>query len=166
MRPASKLKLSVILIVLCIGILYGVLHFLQGMQGKIAGEQKEKRFTPVSFPSSPKAPQIKAEIADTTLTRMIGLMNRTALGENEGMLFVFERPQRLSFWMKDTLIPLDMIFIGEDKKVINIESAEPCTSLICPRYSSEGEAQYVVEVNGGFAKKYGLKAGDMAEFQA
>jgi uncharacterized membrane protein (UPF0127 family) len=108
--------------------------------------------------------KINAEIADSPSKRARGLQQRESLEENAGMLFIFERPDIASFWMKDTLIPLDMIFISEnyigEKTVVKIESAEPCTTEKCPTYSSEKAVKYVLEVNAGFAEMNNIVVGD------
>jgi uncharacterized membrane protein (UPF0127 family) len=108
--------------------------------------------------------ELKLEYALTNPQRAVGLMNRGSLCEDCGMLFVFENSQELSFWMKNTLIPLDIIFISREGVVTNIESATP--ELINKNdgdyitYKSNGEAIYVLEVNQGWSEKNQLKAGD------
>ena len=98
------------------------------------------------------------EVADTAVKKAIGLMNRTSLPEKGGMLFIFEQEGVQGFWMKNTLIPLDMIFISEEKKIVHIErEAQPCKVLDCQIYSSEKPAKYVVEINGGLADKFGIR---------
>lgn len=103
------------------------------------------------------------EIADTYETRKNGLMFRTSLAEKHGMLFVFDQSQVLTFWMKNTLIPLDMIFMDRSYKVVHIEkNLPPCKTEQCPLYYSGTDAQYVLEANGGEADKLGIKEGDQA----
>jgi uncharacterized membrane protein (UPF0127 family) len=97
---------------------------------------------------------IDIEIADTPETQMKGLMGRSALDDNSGMLFVFEKSEPQKFWMKNTLLPLDIIFIGEDGCIVNIaESAAPMSTQY---YRSEGPIKYAVEVRSGFAKHFQL----------
>ena len=106
-------------------------------------------------------------IADDVDERNQGLQNVSSLGDEEGMWFIFEEAKVRTFWMKDTLISLDIIFIGEDFKVLNIaHDVPPCTEidpeqLNCSTYSSDGEAQYVFEIKGGLADYYGIKIGDI-----
>ena len=101
---------------------------------------------------------VDAEIANTRDQRTRGLMWRTVLPEGTGMLFIFEQPDELSFWMKNTQIPLDMLFIGEDLTVLGIvENAQPRT--LSPRTIGPVLSQYVLEVPGGWCAKVGLKAG-------
>ena len=76
------------------------------------------------------------------------------------MLFIFEREDMHSFWMKNTLLPLDLIFISEELTVVDIIQAAPCKELPCANYTPEEKALYVVEVNQGYAKSKGIKIGD------
>jgi len=107
---------------------------------------------------------VDAEVASTPEQWKTGLMYRETLAEGHGMLFVFPDSQIRSFWMKNTLVPLDIIFIGADKKVVSISQAGPCTSLLCENYVSERPAMYVLEVSRGFAEQYGISRGDIIEF--
>lgn len=100
-----------------------------------------------------------AEVADTEKERRKGLQNRDSLKANAGMLFVFDREEHYSFWMKDTKIPLDIIWINEDKEVVSIEkNAEPCT--VCSHYTPEEKAKYVLEVNAGTTEDVKIEKGD------
>ena len=101
---------------------------------------------------------IHAELATTPQQREIGLMMRPEMAANDGMLFVFEQPGQQCFWMKNTLIPLDMVFIAPDGRVLRIESnAEPLSTTVIP---SEGDISAVLELKGGEADKIGLRRGD------
>jgi hypothetical protein len=109
---------------------------------------------------------VSVEIADTPALRQRGLMFREHLAPAEGMVFVFEAVGFYPFWMKNTLIPLDMIWVGPDKKIVSIShSVPPCKADPCPNFSPTGDALYVVEVVGGFAKKHQLKPGDQLAFR-
>ena len=104
--------------------------------------------------------KINVEIADDNQERMRGLMFREHLNENNGMLFVFENEERQIFWMKNTLIPLDMIFININFKIVDIKHAVPCEENPCPLYESSKPAKYVLEVNGNFTTRDNIKIGD------
>jgi uncharacterized membrane protein (UPF0127 family) len=94
-----------------------------------------------------------------------GLQHREYLPVNHGMLFVFPESFPYSFWMKDTLIPLDMIWLDENRKVVYIvSSASLCPSGECVSYTPPHPARYVLEVNAGLVNKIGIKEGDTAEF--
>lgn len=103
---------------------------------------------------------IQAEIADEPSEWQQGLMFREHLGENEGMLFVFPAEQVQKFWMKNTLIPLDIIFISAGNRVVDVQTALPCTKDPCTLYVSKEPTQYVVEVNAGFAVQNQVRTGD------
>ena len=107
---------------------------------------------------------ILAEVVDSDLTRQRGLMFRERLSENGGMLFVFDKLARYSFWMKNMLIPLDIIWIGQDKTIVDItKNALPCEKD-CASIIPAALSQYVLEVNSGFADKNQFKVGDKVNF--
>jgi uncharacterized protein len=105
---------------------------------------------------------VDAELATTPETRTHGLMERSSLPTDQGMLFIFEVAQPLSFWMFNTLIPLDIIFADAERRVTSISAAvPPCRPPSrCPTYSSHGVAQFVLEVNAGTVAKAGIDVGD------
>lgn len=102
---------------------------------------------------------IKAELADTNIKRTKGLSNKEKLAENQGMLFVFEKPGFYSFWMKEMKFPIDILWIDSEQKVIDLtENLSPETF---PQiFQPLKPVQYVLEVNAGFIKKYNIKIGD------
>lgn len=103
---------------------------------------------------------IDVEIASNMAKRMRGLMFRKSLGENEGMLFVFDSLSYHRFWMMNTTIPLDAIHIDSNGTVVDIIPMEPCKSLVsCPTYTPKAQAKYVLEVNQGFAERKGIVIG-------
>ncbi len=92
---------------------------------------------------------------------MRGLQFRTSLAQDAGMLFIFDQPLRYSFWMKDTLIALDMIWLDQEMRVVHVESnVPPCTEDPCASYSPSEPALYVLELNAGTASLINLKPGD------
>ena len=108
---------------------------------------------------------VYVEIADDPHERDQGLMFRENLEWDRGMLFVFDEEKTLSFWMKNTLIPLDMLFIDADFRIIDVkEKVPPCKEDPCPSYQSKQPAKYVLEANSGFALKNNLEIGDMMLF--
>ena len=109
---------------------------------------------------------VDVEIAQTFAERVRGLQGRPSMDKNNGMLFVFEEPARHGFWMKDTLIPLDMIWMDAQGRIVTVFSGvPPCAADPCASYFPEKEALYVLEVNAGVAGEWGLKVGDQAEFK-
>lgn len=105
----------------------------------------------------------RVEVALTPEEHARGLMYRSQLAADAGMIFVFEEPSVQRFWMKNTLIPLDMIFIGKDRKIVGIvENAAPETET---ERSVGAPSQYVLEIGGGLSARLGLHRGEPVEFQ-
>jgi uncharacterized membrane protein (UPF0127 family) len=125
---------------------------------------------PYNYPSSLTIINSKGETHDFDLItaatpeqRAKGLMNVKHLDKDSGMLFLFESPRQVSFWMKDTYIPLDMLFFNEKGVIVNIyENAKP---LSLEHISSKGAVSRVLEINGGQSKARNIKAGDIIVFQ-
>ena len=106
------------------------------------------------------------ELAETQEQRSKGLMNREALDENRGMLFIFDEEKEHSFWMKDTLIPLDIIWISKDKRIVDIKkNVQPCVEEECEILKSSSMAKYVLELNAGQSDKTNIKIGDRLIFK-
>jgi len=104
------------------------------------------------------------ELAETTEKQALGLMFRDSLAADRGMLFLFPSESRRSFWMKNTRIPLDILYFDSDLALVSIAAdARPCRSARCPTYPSEGAAQYVLELNAGKAAELGVRPGDVLE---
>jgi uncharacterized protein len=104
----------------------------------------------------------QVEVADTPAKRELGLQYRRDLAVDRGMIFLFPGESDHSFWMKNTPIPLDMIFISKDRKIVGIvEQAVPFST---ESRSVPGPSQFVLEINGGLSKRYGIKAGGTVEF--
>jgi len=105
---------------------------------------------------------VNVEIADTIQKREVGLMYRNSLDANAGMIFVFPTAAQQTFWMHNTQIPLDMIFAGDDARVLGVvENAEPYSER---QLGVDGASRYVLEVNGGFARAHGISRGDVLKF--
>lgn len=112
----------------------------------------------VTFPDGTR---VGVEIARTEAERQRGLMFRESLAPDEGMVFVFDAIGFYPFWMKNTLIPLDMLWLDPDGRVVSIaHSVPPCKADPCPTYPPSADALYVVEVVSGFAKEHGVEVGD------
>jgi len=114
---------------------------------------------------TPDGDRIRIELAISREDRQQGLMFREQLDEDAGMLFVFEKEQNLSFWMKDTLIPLDILYINDDGEIVDIKTMQPCPADTqrCPTYPSRSPAQYGLELNAGQALALELKIGDQLD---
>jgi uncharacterized protein len=103
---------------------------------------------------------INVEVAENDAQRRLGLMNRTALDADSGMVFVFFEPTRGGFWMKDTLIPLSIAFFDIDGKILKILDMEPCKTDPCRSYDPEVTYRGALEVNQGAFRDWGVREGD------
>ncbi len=157
MASKSMLLKTVIVAVALVMLFIAVSPLLPESNPSQAGflAKPEPGSATVCFPST----CVNAELAQTREERSQGLMHREHL--EGGMLFVFESEGTHSFWMKNTLIPLDMIWIGKDMRVVHIEHAVPCTTESCRSYTPSAPALYVLETNAGFAEKNGIRVGDI-----
>ena len=104
--------------------------------------------------------EVEVEIADDTAEQRRGLMERTELAENAGMLFVFDREEPRSFWMRNTLVPLSIAYIASDGRIVDIQDMQPLDETSHP---SAEPAQYALEVNQGFFAERGIEVGDVVE---
>ena len=124
---------------------------------------------PVHLPSTPvtlaNGEEIQAELAATAAERNRGLMLRPALPVDKGMLFLFETDGFYSFWMLNTLVPLDIIWMNSDREILFINAdTPPCQTQICPTYGPAVRSRYVLELAAGEAARRGLKAGDKLDW--
>lgn len=118
---------------------------------------------------TPNGTTIYAEIADTTDKRAKGLMYRDTLAKDHGMLFTFAEPQLWTFWMKNTRISLDIVWMDGKKRIVHIEHNVPTCSRTddgCPQYQPNDNALYVLELAAGMADSLKLKRGSVLKFQA
>lgn len=105
--------------------------------------------------------RFEVEIADTPAARATGLMHRTALADDQGMLFDFKQEKEVFFWMKNTLIPLDMLFVEASGRIAHIaREATPLSEELVP---SRAEVRFVLEVKGGLAAQLGIVPGDVLQ---
>lgn len=133
-----------------------LLAFLALATQAVAQEMEE---APLAIETDEGSFEYSVELALTGEERAVGLMNREEMAEDHGMLFRFESPRPVTMWMKNTLIPLDMIFIRRDGTVAGFhENAEP---LSLETIASPEPVLYVLELNGGKAEEMGLQEGDV-----
>lgn len=129
----------------------------------ISLKPKYETLTILSADSKKKPIKIKVELAVTTQERNRGLMGRTSLPVKTGMLFVFDRIERQEFWMKDTLIPLDMVFINQTGRIVKIHP-DAIPQDLTP-ISSETPVKAALELNGGESARLGIKKGDLVQYK-
>lgn len=120
------------------------------------------RFVQIYFPDGRS---VRAELAITPEERAQGLMFRHNIEFDQGMLFVFDREGIHSFWMKNMLMPLDLIWLDGEKRVVHVErEVPPCVEEPCPTYASKVPALYVLELKAGSFEKRGLRMFDRLDF--
>lgn len=133
------------------------------------GDQSPLPLAKVEFRNSTSSLlNITCEVASAPSQLERGLMDRTNLPADRGMLFVFAAPAKTTFWMKNTLIPLDIIFIGDGRVVLNVAEAkvEPgVPDSMLTRYYSDGLAKWVIEVNRGLSSRYGISVGTQVSIE-
>lgn len=148
--------------VLTLGLAAAIVVILGGPSPSIASDDRLVAI------QTPAGITIHAEIADTPLKRSVGLMYRDHLKKDHGMLFFFSQAQAWSFWMKNTKISLDLIWLDEKKRVTHIERAVPiCTRTddSCPNYRpNSDDAMYVLEITGGTIDRYKIEKGTKLQF--
>ena len=131
------------------------------------GEQAAETGTPAVAQALELVPlrvggiEIRVEIADDADERQRGLMYRESLEENQGMLFVYPEQRTLGFWMKNTLIPLDIAYIDREGRIVDIQQMEPQTTAT---HDSAAPAMYALEMNQGWFEANGIRIGDLIEF--
>lgn len=115
----------------------------------------------------PDGTVITAETRFTPTEQAQGLMYRTELPRDRGMLFLNTQPVTGAYWMKNCNFPLDIIFMAPDHRVVEIaEGAPPCTQEPCPTFGGHATYQYVLEINGGDAAKHGIREGVVLGFSS
>jgi uncharacterized membrane protein (UPF0127 family) len=149
---------------------FAAAFFLSGALASISGNDSFGWVTLVGGPplitiTYPTGTRVQVELADTPQKRSRGLMFRKQLASNTGMLFVFEEAGEWSFWMKNTNIALDILWLGPDKRIIHVEENVPgCKQDPCPEYKPNKDALYVLELPAGSVKREQLAKGMKLEF--
>ena len=145
-------------IILCSSFVFPLSTFTANTKTLDDLEDLEKGSVSIKLNSN-ESIEFSVLIAESNKDRRQGLMHIDFMEENQGMLFVFNPPRRVSMWMRNTPMPLDILFINRNGKIINIE--ENTTPYSTKALSSGGTIYWVLEINGGLAKKMGIKAGDL-----
>lgn len=107
----------------------------------------------------------QVEIVNKEPDRQRGLMDRENLDQDRGMLFIFSNEDKYPFWMKETKIPLDVVWMDKNYRIVDIQTLLPCAADPCPTFTPSNNAMYVLEINAGLAKKFNIKIGGHAELR-
>ena len=134
-----------------------VFLFLSLAGGKAHPEEKEKRFVQLTI----QGKKIRVEVAQSEEEKVRGLMFRESLGIDEGMFFSFQREEILTFWMKNTPIPLSIAFIDQKGRIVDIQDMEPFSLRT---HASAFPARYALEMKQGWFKRNGVRVGDVVIF--
>src|SRR3989304_250741 len=144
----NKVKhIFLLMMLVCVGLLYN------GFCDVCDGAPKRNKVLPINVAGI----ELEVEVATIFEEHFLGLMYRDKLEENDGMLFVFPKEKFLSFWMKDTRIPLSIAFIKADGRIIQIESMKPYT---LDTHISKEKAKYALEMNEGWFRVHNVREGD------
>lgn len=154
--------LAGVLGIVAIGNNQSIIRDLPSNQITDSQNNPQGRVVQAQFITQTKTVPISLEIADTSETQARGLMFRTSMPDNFGMLFVFENEQIRTFWMQNTFISLDILYLDENFEVVDIFTNTK-TNQTLETYTSRALARYVVELNAGKSAKEGIKIGDRLE---
>lgn len=160
MNNKEKGGIVFFLILVCSIVTLAVFHQLTVVNMENANEKQSAVVT--FLPDNSTSLTITCKVASSPEQLLKGLMYQEKLPKGEGMLFVFDYPRNVSYWMKNVLIPLDIIFLDEDCTVINIENAEVEANASddeLKRYHSVSPAKWVVEINQDLCNSYGIEKG-------
>lgn len=149
---SSRQLFLILFSIILFSMVYNEFNWIQAQQG----EQNQTAIVSVG------GVNILASLSTTPDSQSKGLAIKDSLNENEGMLFIFESPQKLSFWMKDMKFPIDIIWLDSAGKIVHIEkNLPPCVFLLpCPSYKSNDDSLYVLEVVSNFTNKFDINIGD------
>lgn len=162
-RNRNSRRFSFLTWVNLIGLGVGLIPGIAGPSGPTGRDQE-----PIVTVTTPKGVRIYAELADTMEKRARGLMFRDSLARDRGMLFSFPELKPWTFWMKNTKVPLDIIWMDQNKKIVHVETNVPgCHRMDdgCPQYQPVREALYVLEIAAGMAEALKLERGVTLQFQ-
>lgn len=143
-------------LVLSTGVGQGLAH-----EAAVQRVQVQPQFLPITATATIGKRKFNLEVAETPAQKSLGMRWRPKLPANRGMLFVFDPPQPVTFWMKDAQHPLDLIFINDGRVQRIVRNAKPCPTEPCPFYGTVNRPmEYVLEVRGGTAKSLRMRTGD------
>ena len=115
---------------------------------------------PLNIVTPKQTIKLQVAIAQQPAKMARGLMFVKQMDKHQGMLFVYKQPKKRGFWMKNTLIPLDILFINASRKIVDIQTMLPCETFHCVHYRSKQPAKYALEINGGLAKRWEVQVGN------
>lgn len=132
----------------------------QSSEENLLASIQQAQALPITAAVNIRGVRINLEVAETPLQRAIGLMFRPEIPDDRGMLFPFSPPRPVQFWMRNVLVPLDMVFLNQGQVVAIAADVPPCSESPCPTYGPSVPIDQVIELRGGRAAELGLQAGD------
>lgn len=161
MKRLIAIFIIILVILILLGLRFG--HRIKNTDNDSNNDTVSDTVSKIQIQTESETLTLNIEIARTPEERETGLSNRQSLPETHGMLFIFQDEQIHTFWMKDTYIPLDIIFINSNKRIVHI-SENTLLNQTQEIYSSLEPSQYVLEVNAGWCNENNVKLGDSVEF--
>jgi uncharacterized protein len=154
--------IAILIVIVFLGFFLAYMFSFYGESKNLVDSNKDsKNLNLLTIHAKNNDVTINVEYATTAVELAQGLMFRNSLNASSGMLFVFDDESIRTFWMKNTLIPLDMIFISSNLTIVDIvKNAQPCAQDPCQLYESKLPARYVLEVNGGFSEFQNIGEGN------
>lgn len=155
-KVIRNIGLGILLIALFFSSMYGFKCFVTKVCSSVIVDKIVRHDMTILMPKG----ALEVEVANTRASRELGLSGREKMGDDEGLLFVFDEPGRYGFWMKDMKFSLDIVWINQNGIVVDIErSVTPESYKEKKTYINQSEASYVLEINAGMAEKFGLYLG-------
>jgi uncharacterized membrane protein (UPF0127 family) len=157
--------MSINKIIIVVGILFAIFIAFIFIQFNPLGKKTSNTASTPSSTVTIKNQTIPVYLAQSETERQQGLSGRNSLPINQGMLFIFDKPDYYAFWMKDMKFPIDIVFINGSKVVSITENARPVPSGQLPTYQPTGPSDKALEINAGLSKKYNIKPGDTLDIK-
>jgi uncharacterized membrane protein (UPF0127 family) len=162
-RSRRTIIRNILFVFLCIGLFFSSMYGFRCLVTKVCSVTVIDKFVRHDVTILMPKGALEAEVVDTPASRELGLSGRPQMGDDEGMLFVFDVPGRYGFWMKDMKYPLDIVWINENGIVVNIERG--LTPDTYPKaYTNQSDSSYVLEINSGTSERFGLYLGSKVKF--
>ena len=157
-RSVRVIVRNAVIVIACVVLFFSSMYSVRCLMTKVCDNIIVDKFIRHDVTILMPKGALEVEMVDTPASRELGLSGRTKMGDDEGMLFVFDVPGRYGFWMKDMKFPLDIIWINQNGVIVNIERNLAPDSY--PKaYTNQADASYVLEINAGMSEKFSLYLG-------
>lgn len=157
-RTRRTIIRNIVLVVACVILFFSSMYGFRCLATKVCDNIIVDKFVRHDVTILMPKGALEVEMVDTPASRELGLSGRTTMGDDEGMLFVFDDPGRYGFWMKDMKFPLDIIWINQNGVVVSIER-ELTPGSYPKAFTNQADASYVLEIKSGMSERFGLYLG-------